>query len=53
VGGRRSSLRSDVFDFFFVALLLEKEEPAALGYFDFFFVALLLEKRESTSLRGA
>jgi hypothetical protein len=37
------SLRSDVFDFFLVTLLLEKLVLAALGYFDFFFVALPLE----------
>jgi hypothetical protein len=40
-GGRRSSLRSDVFDFFFVALLLEKVEALRLGVFDIFVVVLL------------
>jgi hypothetical protein len=40
---RRSSLRSDVFDFFFGALLLEKEERAGLDYFYF---SLALSLRE-------
>jgi hypothetical protein len=39
---KRGELRSDVFDFFFVALLLEKEGRVALGLFWFFLCRVVL-----------